>query len=49
MLIVALLGDVMIYAGPGPYDYSTASFNAALELQATVTNDWLDQPGVVGT
>lgn len=49
MLVVALMGDIMLYAGPGPYDYSTASFEAALELQASVTDEWLRQDGVVGT
>jgi hypothetical protein len=49
MLALALLGDVMLYAGPGPYDYSSASFDAALDLQARVTDDWLARDGVVGT
>jgi hypothetical protein len=49
MLLVALVGDVMLYAGPGPYDYSPHSLNAALRLQAEVTDEWLARPGVVGT
>jgi len=49
MLVLALLGDVMLYSGPGPYDYSAASFENALALQAQVTEDWLAREGVVGT
>jgi len=49
MLLVALVGDIMLYAGPGPYDYTSASFQRAMSLQATVTDDWLSRPGVVGT
>ena len=49
MLLLALLGDVMLYAGPGPYDYSRLSFDPALEVQAAVTDDWLRRDGVVGT
>jgi len=49
MLLVALLGDIMLHSGPGPYDYSPNSLSAALRLQAQVTDEWLARPGVVGT
>ena len=49
MLLLALLGDVMLYAGPAPFDYSSASFEQALALQEQVTDDWLAREGVVGT
>lgn len=49
MLVLALLGDVLLFAGPGPYDYSTVSYEAALRLQERVTDDWLSREGVVGT
>ncbi len=49
MLLLALLGDLFLLGGPGPYDYSTASFEAALRLQERVTADWLSREGVVGT
>ncbi len=47
---LALAADLLLYAGAhGPYDYSSASFEAALALQAEVTEEWLAQDGVVGT
>ena len=50
MLVLALVADLFLYAGsPGPFDYSTASFAAAVSLQEQVTPDWLDRDGVVGT
>ena len=49
MLLVTLLGDLMLYAGPGPYDYTTGSYEMALAAQKEVTDDWLTQAGVVGT
>jgi hypothetical protein len=49
MLVAALLGDLLLYAGQGPYDYSAASFEAAMSLQEQVTNDWMSREGVVGT
>ena len=49
LLVLALLGDVMLYSGSGPYDYSGVSFENALALQAQVTDDWLAREGVVGT
>ena len=48
-LVVALAADLLLYAGPGPYDYSEASFHAALEAQERVTAEWLARDGVVGT
>jgi hypothetical protein len=49
-LALALAADLLLYAGsPGPYDYTAASFEAALSLQEQVTPDWLDRDGVVGT
>ncbi len=48
-LLLALLGDVMLYAGPAPFEYSSASFDKALALQERVTDDWLAREGVVGT
>jgi len=49
-LALALVTDLLLYAGsPGPYDYSTTSFEAALSLQERVTDDWLAREGVVGT
>jgi hypothetical protein len=49
-LLLALAADLLIYAGPqGPYAYSGASFEAAMSLQAQVTNEWLARDGVVGT
>ena len=49
MLLAALLGDLLLFAGPGPYDYSASSFEAALTLQENVTEEWLSREGVVGT
>jgi len=49
-LVLALLADLLLYAGgPGPWDYSAASFEAALTLQEQVTPAWLSRDGVVGT
>lgn len=49
-LVAALFADVLLYAGShGPFDYSDASFEAALSLQAQVTDAWLSRKGVVGT
>jgi len=49
-LLLALLGDLLMYAGPpGPYDYTAASFDQALAMQALVTEEWLALDGVVGT
>jgi hypothetical protein len=49
-LMLALVADLFLYAGsPGPFDYSTASFAAAMSLQEQVTRTWLDRDGVVGT
>ena len=49
MLVLALIGDLLLFSGPGPYEYTASSFEAALALQAQVTDDWLSQDGVVGT
>lgn len=49
MLAAALLGDLLLFAGPGPWDYSASSFEAALTLQENVTEEWLSREGVVGT
>ena len=49
-LVLALLLDLLRYAGPpGPYDYTTASFDRAVQVQELVTDDWLALDGVVGT
>ncbi|HSH75737.1 MAG TPA: hypothetical protein VLA09_08650, partial [Longimicrobiales bacterium] len=49
-LLLALLGDLLIYAAPpGPYEYTRASFDAALAMQDLVTEEWLALDGVVGT
>lgn len=49
-LVLALAADLLLYAGaPGPYDYSPASFEAALAAQEQVTAEWLAKDGVVGT
>jgi hypothetical protein len=49
-LALALLVDLGLYAsGPGPYDYTASSFEAALAAQERVTEDWLALEGVVGT
>ena len=50
LLGLALAADLLLYAGAhGPYDYSAASFEAALSLQEQVTDAWLNRDGVVGT
>ncbi|MDA0327992.1 MAG: hypothetical protein O2958_03105 [Gemmatimonadetes bacterium] len=47
---LALVADLLLYAGShGPFDYSASSFEAALTLQAQVTDAWLSREGVVGT
>jgi hypothetical protein len=48
-LVLALLADLLVASGPGPYDYSAASFEHALQVQELVTEDWLALDGVVGT
>lgn len=49
-LVLALLGDLLLFAGPqGPFEYTHASFDAAVRLQAQVTDEWLAREGVVGT
>ena len=49
-LWLALVADLLLFAGShGPYDYSQASFEAALTLQEQVTDAWLNRDGVVGT
>ena len=49
-LALALLADLLLYAGgQGPYDYSTASFAAALAAQERWSDRWLALDGVVGT
>lgn len=49
-LLLALVADLLLYAGPpGPYDYTAASFEAALSVQEQVTDAWLARDGVVGT
>jgi hypothetical protein len=49
-LALALLADLLLYAGAeGPYDYSTASFAAALAAQERFTDQWIALDGVVGT
>lgn len=49
-LALALLADLLLYAGAqGPYDYSTASFAAALAAQERWSDRWLALDGVVGT
>jgi len=49
-LALALVADLLLYAGAhGPFDYSEASFVAALSLQEQVTEGWLSRDGVVGT
>ena len=50
MLLLALGADLLIFAGPqDPFEFSGASFEAALTLQEQVTDDWLAREGVVGT
>lgn len=50
ILGLALVADLFLFAGAhGPYDYSTASFDAALTLQEQVTDAWMSRSGVVGT
>lgn len=47
---LALAADLLLYAGSaGPFDYSQASFEAALAAQQQVTDEWLAKEGVVGT
>jgi hypothetical protein len=47
---LALVADLFLFAGShGPYDYSSASFEAALALQEQGTDEWLAREGVVGT
>ena len=47
---LALAADLLLFAGSSdPYDYTGASFEAALALQAEVTDDWLARDGVIGT
>lgn len=47
---LVLLADLLLFAGThGPYDFTHASFEQALALQADVTPDWLAMDGVVGT
>jgi hypothetical protein len=50
-LVLALLGDVLVRAGPhqGTYGLGTADLQAALAAQAQVTAQWIDLEGVVGT
>jgi hypothetical protein len=49
-LALALVADLFLFAGPsGPWEYSAASFEAALSLQEQVTPTWLGYDGVVGT
>ncbi|HUF74720.1 MAG TPA: hypothetical protein VMM35_00515 [Longimicrobiales bacterium] len=49
-LVLALLADLLIHSGQaGPYDYSAASFEHALQVQELVTDEWLALDGVVGT
>ena len=49
-LVLALAADLLLYAGStGPYDYTAASFEAALAAQEQVTEEWLAKDGVVGT
>lgn len=49
-LVMALAADLFLFAGPsGTWDYSSASFEEALALQALMTDDWLSMNGVVGT
>lgn len=49
-LALALLADLLLYAGGvGPWNDSTASFEAVLTLQEQVTPQWMAQEGVVGT
>ena len=49
-LLLALAADLLLFAGShGPWDYSSASFAAAVSLQEQVTDDWLSRQGVVGT
>jgi hypothetical protein len=49
-LALVLLADLLLFAGPqGPFEYTNASFEAALNLQSQVTNEWLARDGVVGT
>lgn len=49
-LVLALLADLLLYSShPGPWEYSAASFERALQVQQLVTDDWLALDGVVGT
>ena len=49
-LVLALIADLLIFAGSqGPFEYSNASFDAAMSLQSQVTSEWLARDGVVGT
>ena len=50
-LVLALMGDVLLWSGPheGAYGLRAADLQAALAAQAQVTAQWIDLEGVVGT
>jgi hypothetical protein len=49
LLVAALAADLVLYASPGPYDYSDDSFRVARAAQEQLTDGWLALDGVVGT
>ncbi|MGE0158122.1 MAG: hypothetical protein AB7T31_01850 [Gemmatimonadales bacterium] len=49
LLVAALTADLVLYASDGPYEYSAASYRAALAAQERVTDEWLALDAVVGT
>jgi hypothetical protein len=49
-LVLALLADLLLHSsGPGPYEYTTESYEVALAAQERFTERWLALDGVVGT
>jgi hypothetical protein len=49
-LVLALLADLLLYASaPGPYDYTPASLEIALQAQDFFNDSWLPLDEVVGT
>lgn len=50
VLGLALTASLLLLAGPAnPWQYSASSLDAALSLQADMTEEWLAMDGVVGT
>lgn len=47
---LALGASLVLLSGPAdPWSYSARSYDAAMSLQARMTNEWLSHEGVVGT